>query len=41
MEAAKNWYSTLLGIDPYFERPVEGPPAYIEFRIGATSTNWA
>ncbi len=32
--AAKKWYSELLGIDPYFERPVEGPPAYIEFRLG-------
>jgi predicted enzyme related to lactoylglutathione lyase len=23
-----------LGIEPYFVRPVEGPPAYVEFRIG-------
>ncbi|WP_343074462.1 VOC family protein [Phytoactinopolyspora limicola] len=21
-------------VEPYFERPVEGPPAYVEFRIG-------
>ena len=27
--AAKQWYSELLGIDPYFERP-----GYIEFRLG-------
>jgi predicted enzyme related to lactoylglutathione lyase len=29
LEAAKKWYSELLGIDPYFERP-----GYIEFRLG-------
>jgi predicted enzyme related to lactoylglutathione lyase len=34
LAAAKEWYSELLGIDPYFERPVDGPPAYIEFRVG-------
>ena len=28
------WYAELLGIEPYFERPGRGPPAYIEFRIG-------
>jgi predicted enzyme related to lactoylglutathione lyase len=27
--AAKQWYTDLLGIDPYFERP-----GYAEFRIG-------
>lgn len=32
--AAADWYATLLGIEPYFARPVDGPPAYIEFRIG-------
>lgn len=32
--AAKQWYTELLGIEPYFERPVDGPPAYVEFRIG-------
>ena len=31
LEAAKKWYSALLGTDPYFERPVGGPAAYIEF----------
>jgi predicted enzyme related to lactoylglutathione lyase len=29
LEAAEKWYSELLGIDPYFERP-----GYREFRIG-------
>lgn len=30
VEAAKRWYSELLGIEPYFERG----GAYVEFRIG-------
>ena len=35
MEAAKEWYSELLGIAPYFERPgPDGKLAYIEFRLG-------
>ena len=34
VEAAKNWYAELLGIQPYFIRPEEGPPAYVEFRVG-------
>ena len=25
----------VLGIEPYFQRPEQGPPAYIEFRVGA------
>jgi predicted enzyme related to lactoylglutathione lyase len=29
LEAAKQWYSELLGIEPYFNRP-----PYIEFRLG-------
>jgi len=29
LEAAKQWYSELLGVEPYFERP-----GYAEFRIG-------
>jgi predicted enzyme related to lactoylglutathione lyase len=29
LAAAKQWYSELLGIEPYFERP-----GYIEFRLG-------
>jgi predicted enzyme related to lactoylglutathione lyase len=32
--AAKKWYSELLGIEPYFERPDSEHPAYIEFRLG-------
>jgi predicted enzyme related to lactoylglutathione lyase len=32
--AAQRWYTELLGIEPYFVRPVEGPPAYVEYRVG-------
>jgi predicted enzyme related to lactoylglutathione lyase len=32
--AARAWYAELLEIEPYFVRPVQGPPAYVEFRIG-------
>jgi predicted enzyme related to lactoylglutathione lyase len=32
--AAKRWYSELLGIEPYFERPDSENPVYIEFRLG-------
>jgi predicted enzyme related to lactoylglutathione lyase len=32
--AAQVWYTELLGIEPYFVRPIEGTPAYVEFRIG-------
>ena len=34
VQAAKNWYAELLGIQPYFVRPEQGPPAYVEFRVG-------
>lgn len=34
LEAAKNWYTDLLGVEPYFIRPEEGPPGYVEFRVG-------
>ncbi len=35
VEAAKRWYTELLGVEPYFLRPVPpDPPGYIEFRIG-------
>ena len=34
VEAAQAWYAELLGIEPYFVRPDQGPPAYVEFRIG-------
>lgn len=32
--AAQRWYTELLGIEAYFVRPADGPPAYVEFRIG-------
>jgi predicted enzyme related to lactoylglutathione lyase len=32
--AAVDWYTDLLGVEPYFSRPVEGRLAYVEFRIG-------
>lgn len=32
--AAVSWYTELLGVEPYFARPLEGTPAYVEFRIG-------
>src|SRR5215813_12763424 len=32
--AAVDWYAKLLGVEPYFSRPVEGTAAYAEFRIG-------
>jgi predicted enzyme related to lactoylglutathione lyase len=32
--AAVAWYTELLGVEPYFARPIDGPPAYVEFRIG-------
>ena len=32
--AATRWYAELLGIEPYFVRPEDGPPAYVEFRLG-------
>jgi catechol 2,3-dioxygenase-like lactoylglutathione lyase family enzyme len=32
--AAGRWYTELLGVEPYFVRPVDGPPAYLEYRIG-------
>jgi predicted enzyme related to lactoylglutathione lyase len=34
VEAAGRWYAELLGVEPYFRRPEEGSPAYLEFRIG-------
>lgn len=32
--AARNWYTRLLGIEPYFVRPDDGTPMYVEFRVG-------
>ncbi len=34
LTAASRWYSELLGIEAYFQRPEDGPAAYVEFRIG-------
>jgi len=34
LPAAVRWYTDLLGIEPYFAMPTEGPPAYVEFRVG-------
>jgi predicted enzyme related to lactoylglutathione lyase len=34
LDAATRWYTALLDIEPYFVRPVDGPPAYVEFRVG-------
>jgi predicted enzyme related to lactoylglutathione lyase len=34
VKAARKWYSDLLGVDPYFERPDSENPGYIEFRLG-------
>ena len=34
VEAARDWYAQVLQIEPYFQRPEEGPPAYVEFRVG-------
>jgi predicted enzyme related to lactoylglutathione lyase len=32
--AARDWYARVLGIAPYFARPSDATPAYVEFRIG-------
>lgn len=32
--AARTWYTELLGIEPYFQRPDAENPGYIEFRLG-------
>jgi predicted enzyme related to lactoylglutathione lyase len=34
LAAAKRWYAELLGTEAYYAFPQEGPPAYVEFRIG-------
>lgn len=34
VSAAVDWYTELLGIEPYFRRDADGTPAYVEFRIG-------
>lgn len=32
--ATKKWYTELFGLEPYFVRPVDGPPLYVEWRLG-------
>ena len=34
MKAARDWYTNLLGVEAYFQRPDAENPGYIEFRIG-------
>jgi predicted enzyme related to lactoylglutathione lyase len=34
LDATIAWYTELLGIEPYYRFPEEGPAAYIEFRLG-------
>ncbi|MFX3631795.1 MAG: VOC family protein [Candidatus Pristimantibacillus sp.] len=34
LKAAKEWYTKLLGVEPYFQSPNIENPAYIEYRIG-------
>src|SRR5262249_56158391 len=35
LAAAKAWYTELLGVEPYFQRPAAGHPAYAAFPLGA------
>jgi predicted enzyme related to lactoylglutathione lyase len=30
----RDWYAQFLGVEPYFQRPDEKAPQYVEFRIG-------
>lgn len=34
VDAAAEWYTGVLGTEPYFRRPETGPAGYVEFRIG-------
>ena len=34
VQAARDWYAQVLELEPYFVRPEQGPPAYVEFRVG-------
>jgi len=34
LKAAEKWYTNVLGLEPYFQRPTAENPAYIEYRIG-------
>jgi predicted enzyme related to lactoylglutathione lyase len=31
---ARDWYTDVLGVEPYFQRPDAAQPAYVEFRVG-------
>lgn len=42
LSAAKDWYTELLGMEPYFAFPhPPAPPAYFEFRVGDSATSLA
>lgn len=32
--AARDWYAAVLALEPYFQRPDDSSPAYVEFRVG-------
>lgn len=34
LSAAKAWYTEALGVEAYYAFPQDGPPAYVEFRLG-------
>ena len=34
VKKAREWYTELFGLKPYFQRPDAENPAYIEFRVG-------
>jgi predicted enzyme related to lactoylglutathione lyase len=34
LTAARDWYTQLLGVEPYFTRSIDERPAYVEFRVG-------
>ena len=35
VKAARDWYTELLGVEAYLQRPDEDKPAYVEFRMNA------
>ena len=34
LKEARNWYTALFGIEPYFQKPNAENPVYIEYRVG-------
>lgn len=36
VSAARDWYTEVLGVEPYFQRPDASAPAYVEFRLGSS-----